>query len=138
MAEEPELSNVGTVQEIYAAFGRGDIPFILEQLSETVEWDRGSKSDVPWMLPRQGKAGVGAFFEALSGFEITKFVPYKFLDGGDVVAALIEVEATVTKTGISVSEEDETHVWTFDAQGKVARFSHKVDSHAQWKAYHGA
>ena len=131
------MSNVDTVQAIYGAFGRGDIPFILDQVADTVDWDYASASDVPWLQPRQGKAGVRAFFEALGGFEITKFVPHTILDGGDVVVALIDIEATTKTTGNRVQENDETHIWRFDAQGKVVRFAHKVDSYAHWKAYHG-
>ncbi len=113
------MSNVETVQAIYEAFGRGDIPFILDQLSETVDWEHGSTSDVPWLMPRQGRAAVGEFFEALAGFTMTKFVPHTMLDGGDVVVALVDIEATVTKTGLAVAEDDETHIWRFDDQGKV-------------------
>ena len=31
--------NVGTVGDIYAAFGRGDVPWILEHLADDVSWD---------------------------------------------------------------------------------------------------
>ena len=33
------MSNVETVKEIYAAFGRGDIRAILDTLDDNVEWD---------------------------------------------------------------------------------------------------
>lgn len=33
------MSNVDTVKEMYAAFGRGDIPAILDKLDENEEWD---------------------------------------------------------------------------------------------------
>lgn len=132
------MSNVETVQAIYAAFGQGDVPSILAQLSEDVDWEYGSGSDVPWLLPRRGRESVGGFFEALQGFQITKFVPHTILDGGDVVVALIDIEGTVPATGRPIQEQDEVHLWWFDAEGKVARFAHKADSHAHWKAYHGA
>jgi ketosteroid isomerase-like protein len=131
------LSNVETVQAIYAAFGRGDVPFILSQLAEDVEWEPASTSEVPWLVGRKGREAVGGFFEALGGFEITKFVPTAFLESGDIVIALIDIEGTVRRTGETVAENDETHIWRFDAEGKVRRFSHKLDSYAHWKAYHG-
>ena len=34
-----QMGNAETVQGIYEAFGRGDIPAIMERMSETVEWD---------------------------------------------------------------------------------------------------
>ena len=33
------MSNVDTVKEMYEAFGRGDVPAIIEKLDENVEWD---------------------------------------------------------------------------------------------------
>jgi ketosteroid isomerase-like protein len=131
------MSNAETVQAIYEAFGRGDVPFILDQVSDSVEWEYSSSANVPWLQRQKGKAGVGAFFESLAGFQITKFVPTKILDGGDVVVALIDIEGTVQKTGALIAEDDEVHVWRFDGQGKVVRFAHKLDSYAHWKAYHG-
>jgi ketosteroid isomerase-like protein len=47
------------VQNIYAAFGRGDIPAILERLAPDVEWEYGVEStNVPWLQPRCGRAEV--------------------------------------------------------------------------------
>ncbi len=34
------MSNLGTTQAIYEAFGRGDIPFILDQLADDVAWEQ--------------------------------------------------------------------------------------------------
>lgn len=33
------MAPIETVQQIYAAFGRGDVPFILSQLADDVEWE---------------------------------------------------------------------------------------------------
>jgi ketosteroid isomerase-like protein len=47
--EEP-LSNLKTVQDIYAAFGAGDIPAILAKLAPDVDWEYGQGlSQVPWL-----------------------------------------------------------------------------------------
>ena len=128
------MSNLETVQSIYAAFGRGDIPFILSQMSDDVDWEYGLDSDVPWLRKRRGPAGVGEFFNALAAVEITRFEPHTLLDGDDVVVALIDIALTVKQTGASLTEEDEVHIWRFDEHGKVARFSHKPDTHAHWQA----
>lgn len=44
-AQEAPMStrdqNLATVQTIYAAFGRGDVPTILGALSEDIEWEAG-------------------------------------------------------------------------------------------------
>jgi hypothetical protein len=33
------MSNIETVKHIYEAFGRGDIPAIIDKLDPNVEWD---------------------------------------------------------------------------------------------------
>lgn len=132
------MSNIETVQAIYASFGAGDIPAILAQFSEDVEWEYGQgPTDVPWLQPRKGRAAVGGFFEALGALEFHKFELTKLLQGDDVVAALIDIEFTVKLTGRRVAERDEIHLWHFGADGKVTRFRHGADTHAHYVAYHG-
>ena len=133
------MSNAATVQGIYEAFGRGDIPAILAQLADDVEWDYagGVSTDVPWLQPRKGRDAVVGFFEALGGADFDTFVPKAIIDGGDVVVALVDVGFTVKATGTRVSEEDEIHLWRFNADGKVARMRHGVDTHAHQMAVKG-
>jgi hypothetical protein len=127
--------NVAAVQAIYAAFGRGDIPAILERVCADVAWDYGlSDSGIPWLQARQGRAGVAAFFESLAGFQIQKFDIKAVVGEGPLVLALIEVEALVTRTGRKVSDPAEVHVWHFDERGKVLRFRHAVDTLQHFKA----
>ena len=33
------MSNIETVKSIYEAFGRGDVPAILDKLADDVDWD---------------------------------------------------------------------------------------------------
>ena len=132
------MSNLQTTQEIYEAFGRGDVPAILSKLSETVDWEYGaSSSEVPWLQHRQGPDGAAAFFSSLAAIQIQRFTSKKFLDGGNVVVVLVDIEFTVTATGKRVVEEDEVHIWHFDEQGKVTRFRHRVDTQQHALAYRG-
>ena len=123
------MSNLQTTQEIYEAFGRGDVASILSKLSETVDWEYGaSSSEVPWLQRGQGANGAAAFFSSLAAIQIQKFMPKTFLDGENVVVVLVDIEFTVTATGKRVVEEDEVHIWRFDGEGKVARFRHRIDT----------
>jgi hypothetical protein len=132
------VTHVDVVQRIYEAFGRGDVPVILEHLAEDVEWEYGANStDVPWLQPRRGRAEVGQFFASLAGLDIRKFQPKTLLAAGDTVVALIDLEATVRATSRQVVEEDEVHVWHFGADGRIRRFRHRVDTHQHWAALHG-
>ena len=55
------MSNLAAVQDIYDAFGKGDVPRIPGHLSENVVWESGAgASDVPWLQPRAGKEGAAA------------------------------------------------------------------------------
>ena len=49
------MSNLQTVQEIYGAFGKGDVPAILSKLADNIEWDTDAAGDVQ----------VGADFNAV-------------------------------------------------------------------------
>ena len=125
------MSNTQTVQEIYAAFGSGDIPAILSKLSPSVDWEYGSAStSVPWLQHRRGPEEVAGFFESLGGIDMHSFAPKEILESGNVVVALIDVDFTVKSTGKRVTEEDEIHVWRFDDAGKVVKLRHGADTHA--------
>ena len=132
------MSNTRTVESIYEAFGRGDIPFILGTLSETVEWEYGLNStDVPWLQPRKGRAAVAAFFESLAALDFRKF-QVNWVGGSDnIVVGLCDVEAVVRNTGKTFIEADEVHIWHFGEDGLVTRFRHRVDTYQHWQAYHG-
>src|SRR5687767_12783417 len=91
---------VDTVQQIYQAFGRGDVTAILNQLATTVEWEYGvTSTDVPWLQPRRGRAQVAEFFQALAAVDLDKFEPKAFLESDSVVVVLVDAELTVRSTG---------------------------------------
>jgi ketosteroid isomerase-like protein len=57
------MNNLPTVQSIYEAFRKGDVPAILDVLVDDVEWEARAdnsavKADVPTMIPRHGKTEV--------------------------------------------------------------------------------
>ncbi|MGE3308738.1 MAG: nuclear transport factor 2 family protein [Limisphaerales bacterium] len=129
---------IRTVRGIYEAFGRGDVPAILEHLSPDVEWEYGGTgTDVPWLQRRVGRDAAAGFFEALRELRMDRFSPREFLAGDRLVVVLLEVDFTVTRTGRRVVEEDEIHVWRFDTEGRVSRFRHGVDSHRHQAAWGG-
>jgi ketosteroid isomerase-like protein len=131
-------ANSNTVREMYEAFGRGDIPVILAKLDENVEWEYGvAPHEVPWLQPRRGRKGAGEFFESLAAVEFHSFVPKAILEGENVVVALVDLSFTVKNTGKKVVEEDETHVWRFNAAGKVVRFRHCADTNQHVQACRG-
>jgi ketosteroid isomerase-like protein len=129
--------NVPHVEAIYAAFGRGDVPAILEHLSDDVAWEyQPISTTVPWLQGRRGKEGALAFFQAVgSELAISKFTVNRLLAADQLVVALVDLEGTVKKTGRAIHEVDEVHLWHFDERGRVARFRHCVDTHQHWLAW---
>ena len=60
------MSNLENVQNIYKAFGEGNVPFILEQLSDDINCEyQPISNDVPWLQNQQGKNNVPNFFKIL-------------------------------------------------------------------------
>jgi ketosteroid isomerase-like protein len=131
-------SHIDTVQALYGAFGRGDIPAILAGLSDNVEWEHDSADhDVPWLKPRRGRAAVGGFFKDLADLAIERFEPRSFLSSADQVAVTTAVDIVVKATGRRIRDLA-IHLWTFAPDGKVARFRHFVDTHQYVLANRGA
>lgn len=131
------MSNLPTVQNLYEAFGRGDIPTILDQIADDIDWEYdNADSGVPILTPGRGKETVLRYFEALgSGVEISAFEPLTFMESGDLVVAVCRLEAVVKDTGKSIQQEHEIHLWTFGEGGSITRFCHKADTHSYWLAY---
>lgn len=130
------MSNVETVQEMYASFGRGDVPAILSKLADDVVWDDdATKSNVPFIQPRRGRDGVGEFFQSLAAVDFTNFEPTELLANGNTVVALLNVAFTVKATGKKVDQNSQAHIWRFNDKGQVTSFRHRVDTHAQHLAF---
>ena len=85
-------SHLETISAIYAAFGRGDVPFILSCLTEDVAWDDRAHHGIPLIQPRKGAAEVPAFFGTLQQAEFEQFEVKQLLAGGARVVALIEIK----------------------------------------------
>jgi ketosteroid isomerase-like protein len=120
-----------TVQEIYAAFQRGDVPTILDRLADDVQWEAwdnhsAQRSGVPWMRPRQGKSGAAEFFGVVGQMQIVDFRVLSIMSGPNQVAVELIVEATIPGGGHF--RDEEMHLWSFNAGGKVTRLRHYIDS----------
>ena len=110
---------ITTVQSVYEAFGRADIGFILDQLTDDVDWASCPDSDIaPWHGIRKGKAEVPNFFKALGeNLEITEFTPLSFAANETDVMVVTRWSATAPATGKTVTM-DIHHWWRF-RDGKI-------------------
>lgn len=120
------------VGKIYEAFGRGDVPAILDYMADNVQWEAwadnsAQKQGVPWLQTRQGKDGVLAFFQVLGGMSVKDFQVLSLMAGGNQVAAEIVIEVEIPETGAHFRDE-ELHLWTLNEAGKVIRMRHYNDT----------
>lgn len=131
--------NLETVKEIYAAFGRGDIAFILSVLDDEVAWEswadnQAANAGVPWLMPRRGKAGAAEFFGIVGSVLVVKdFRVLALMDGGDKVSAEFEIECDVPSSGGHYRDE-EMHLWSFNDAGRVVRLRHYTDTAKHMRA----
>jgi len=124
-----------TIEEIYQAFGRGDVPAILERLADDVAWEHDAPDHgIPWLTPGRGRQHVMSFFGVVAEqLTITRFEVKSLLTGRDQVVAVIDIDAKVNATG-KAFRDLELHLWTFAPNGKITRFRHVADTHQHWLA----
>src|SRR5438309_110966 len=68
------------VQEFFAKFGKGDIPGVLDTLSEDVDWFIPGPATIPYAGARKGRTEAGKFFTSFSdAVEVQKFEPRQFV-----------------------------------------------------------
>lgn len=114
-----------TVEAIYEAFRRGDIPFIVNQCAPDVLW-RHTES-IPWGGDYHGHAGVAAFFERLNEIaETTGFETEDSLEAGMNVITYGAYSSRNRATG-KQSRARFVFRWQF-ADGKVTQYDAILDS----------
>ena len=136
--ESRAAANLAVVGGIYEAFGRGDIDFILDQIADDCAWEswldnHGQNAGVPPMKPRHGRTGVADFFDYVATMQIQDFQVLDMLASDRQV--VVEVQITIAMPdGGSVTDE-ELHLYSLDAEGKINRMRHYVDTAKQIEAY---
>lgn len=127
---------VDMVKAAFAAFGRGDVPGILNCLTDDVDWQPvyGAGKHVPQAGQRHGKPATADFFRILGeSTQFNTFEPHEFVETGNTVIALGSYKATVRATGRTVAS-DWAMVFGF-RDGRIASFKEFTDSAALNAAY---
>lgn len=116
--------NIQVIQQLYGAFGRGDVPAVLACIDENATWvNPYGKGHFPgqWGKPCRGHAEIVEFFKAINGaVEVQGFDPYEIIAQGDKVVALINWNGVVRQTG-KPYQVPLVHVWTL-RNGKVVDY----------------
>ena len=109
------------VQETYQAFGRRDVPALLNLVADEVDWEFVGSTTLPYAGNRRNKQAVADFFAAVASVDdIQVFEPREFLESGEHVTVLGFEKSTAIDTGHSF-ESEWAHVFTV-RNGKIARW----------------
>ena len=123
------MDNVKLVEDLYDAFGRGDIPSVLGVMSADIRWYQAESN--PYRPSGEAWVGPDAVLNNLFmrlGAEWDGFTVHtkSFHDAGDSVIVEARYTGTFKPTGKSMDTQV-CHVW--DVQGgKVTRFQQYVDT----------
>ncbi|HEY4157314.1 MAG TPA: nuclear transport factor 2 family protein [Polyangiaceae bacterium] len=106
------MDNVKFVNELYEAFKRGDLPYILERFGDLqnsgVAADAGKRA--PWHFPLLGRGAVGKYFEALMGaLEPIRLEARDLAVSGEWVYATLTQEWKVRASGKLLVMKDGAH-----------------------------
>jgi ketosteroid isomerase-like protein len=109
------------VQDIYAAFGRGDIPAILSKVAANVDWEFVGSPGLAYAGKRTNPDEVAAFFAAVASTDaIHAFEQREFIEADSNVTVLGWEQATARDTNKDF-ESEWVHVFTVK-EGKVTRW----------------
>lgn len=120
------------IKSAYAAFGRRDIPAILDLLTNDVDWRfiAGPGAGVPYAGRFSGKEAVQRWFGLLAqSDEILAFEPREFLEGPNHVTVIGWERGKPLPSGTEF-ESDWVHVFTLKGD-KVSRWIGTADTAAR-------
>jgi ketosteroid isomerase-like protein len=120
--------NTDFVKDLFAAFGRGDIGYVIDAHSDDVvsESPVSRTSTLPWAGTREGRGELAEYFETMTALlRPEAFQDVVFTASGDRVVVEGTNAGSVVETGERY-EHDWVMVFTIQ-DGKVARFMHYYD-----------
>ena len=120
------MSNLNSVQGVYDAFAKGDIPAVLGFLSSDIDWTEAE--GFPYGGTYIGPDAVleGVFMRLGTEWEGFAAVPDEFIDGGDAIVVLGKYSGKYKATGKSF-QANFAHIWKV-REGKAVRFVQYVDT----------
>jgi ketosteroid isomerase-like protein len=122
-----EIENTETVTRIFEAFGRGDVPYILDQLADDATFVSHLEPIVPWAGEYSGKERVAGYFQAIGGtVDVTDHPVNAVVAQGETVIATGDVSFSVRESGRTGSSSW-VYVFTL-ADGQVKRYEQFNDT----------
>jgi ketosteroid isomerase-like protein len=128
------------VQQICAAFSRGDAPGIMRHISNDLRAFGivTAQRLMPAHIQITGKQDVPQFFKAIAdSSEITRFEPRDFAAGGDHVYCTISLDMTFRHNRKKLTLDNVVHRFTL-RNGKVVEWRGSEDTAQTGAAYNAA
>ena len=128
------MTNKELIQQMYVDFGQGNIPGILNAISDDIVWETPGPDIIPWAGMRKGKDGAMDFFQQVgSTTSYQKFEPHTFIEEGDNVIAQGVADFTTTTTG-KKGTSPWIMAWTIK-NGKAVKVKNHWDTYAVADSY---
>jgi len=120
--------NVQIVRGLYEAFGRGDVPTVLGQMDQSIEWNEAENFIYADRNPYVGPQAVleGVFMRLGADWEGFTVTPEEWLDAGDRIVVLGTYSGMHKATGGQVRAQF-AHIWSV-REGRVVRFQQYTDT----------
>jgi uncharacterized protein len=126
-------TNAAVVRQFYEALGSGDMPAVLDLLSDDVEWVYQGPPAIPFAGTRHGREGVAEFFSVLGEtLEFERFEPGEFVAQGDRVV-VVGFERNLIKSTGRAFEQEWVHDFTL-REGKISKVRSFEDTAAYVEA----
>ena len=126
-----------TIQSLYEAFAKGDVPTVLGCLAADIAWTESEGFPYGYGGTYHGPTAVldGVFMRLATEWDSFTAVPAEFIDGGDSVVALGTYSGQYKATGKRFSAPF-AHVWKL-RDGKAYRFTQYTDTQLVHAALEG-
>jgi ketosteroid isomerase-like protein len=122
-------SGLDIVKQTYEAFGRGDLPAVLEHVADGAEWAFIGAKGLPYTGSFRGKEAIARWFTSIPTVDhIEAFEPREFMSTGEHVTVL-GWERTAARPSGKVFESEWVHVFTVH-DGLIVRFWGMYDTEA--------
>lgn len=120
--------NIKTIENVYDAFGRGDVAAILDVVTDDVDWATETTSTAaPWYGPHRGKDAVADFFtEFGTTMDVEEFTPVAYAATDTDVLTVVRFTARNRANGRSATMD--LHHWFVFRDGKIAFYRGTEDT----------
>jgi uncharacterized protein len=129
--------DLGLIQEVYAAYAQGNSQFILDHVTDDVDWINEGPDSIPYAGTFKGRKDVQRFFESIgTSVDNGRVTAEDWIAQGDKVVSTGRFTATVKKSGRRI-DVPIAHVFTV-RNGKIARWVGYADTARVAEAYAGS